>query len=188
RQDARDNDTERYFRAVDEAVLQTYSRPSGMPLLLAALPEHHHLFREITRNPSLMPESIDVNPAAISNDDLRERAWALLLPVYLERLNGFIDQYGAAKSEGRSSADLSDIGKAAAAGRLATVLIEADRVIPGRFDPATGAIEFASLEEPSVDDLLDDLSEHALKTGGEVVIVPAEQMPTDTGIAAIYRF
>ena len=27
------------------------------------------------------------------------------------------------------------------------------------------------------DDLLDDLGEHALKTGGEVVIVPAERMP-----------
>jgi hypothetical protein len=39
-----------------------------------------------------------------------------------------------------------------------------------------------------VDDLLDEVSEHALKTGGEVVIVPAERMPTDTGVAAIYRF
>jgi hypothetical protein len=27
-----------------------------------------------------------------------------------------------------------------------------------------------------------------LKTGGEVVIVPAERMPTQTGIAAIYRY
>jgi hypothetical protein len=39
-----------------------------------------------------------------------------------------------------------------------------------------------------VGDLLDDLGEHTVKTGGEVVIVPAERMPTDTGIAAIYRF
>jgi hypothetical protein len=39
-----------------------------------------------------------------------------------------------------------------------------------------------------VDDLLDDLGERALKAGGEVVIVPAERMPTDTGVAAVYRF
>jgi hypothetical protein len=68
------------------------------------------------------------------------------------------------------------------------LLIDADRVIPGRFDPDTGAIVFAPLHDPRVDDLLDDLGEHALRAGGDVVIVPAERMPTDTGIAAIYRF
>jgi hypothetical protein len=39
-----------------------------------------------------------------------------------------------------------------------------------------------------VDDLLDDLGERALKAGGEVVVVPVERMPTQTCIAAIYRF
>jgi hypothetical protein len=68
------------------------------------------------------------------------------------------------------------------------LLIEADRVISGRFDPVSGALEFAPLDDPGVDDLLDDLGEHALKVGGEVVIVPAERVPSDTGIAAIYRF
>jgi hypothetical protein len=36
--------------------------------------------------------------------------------------------------------------------------------------------------------LLDDLSAVVLQNGGEVIIVPAERMPTDTGLAAIYRF
>ena len=76
----------------------------------------------------------------------------------------------------------------AASGRVATLLIEADRHIPGRLDPATGAIEFDDLADPEVDDLLDDVAEAVLRTGGEVVVVPAERMPTQTGIAAIYRF
>jgi hypothetical protein len=83
---------------------------------------------------------------------------------------------------------LAEIARAAAAGRISTLLIEADCVIPGRFDSGTGAIQFAPLGDPDVGDLLDDIGEHALKTGSEVVIVPAERMPTDTGIAAIYRF
>ena len=77
---------------------------------------------------------------------------------------------------------------AAAAGRVATMLIEADRLIPGRFDRSSGAIEFAPLEEPETGDLLDDVGEHVLRTGGEVVIVPAERMPTETGAAATYRY
>ncbi|TAL80428.1 MAG: hypothetical protein EPN75_07225 [Beijerinckiaceae bacterium] len=188
RQEETDADTERFFRAVDDAVLENYSRPSGMPLLLAALPEYHHLFRKVSRNPSLMAGAIDTYAGALSASELRERAWQLVLPHYLERLNGIIERFGAARANGLGSADLADIARAAAAGRTSTLLIEADRLIPGRFDSGTGAIEFASLDEPGVGDLLDDLGEHALKTGGEVVIVPTESMPTDTGIAAIYRF
>jgi hypothetical protein len=188
RHDLVDKETERFFRAVDEAALEQYSRPPGMPLLLAALPEHHHLFRAVSRNPFLMSEAIDVHPSALSVDELRERAWQLLLPRYIERLSGFIDHFGASRAEDRSGADLAEIARAAAAGRIATLLIEADRVVPGHFDSETGAVEFAPLDDPGVDDLLDDLGEHALRTGGEVVIVPPERMPTDTGLAAIYRF
>src|SRR5690606_42012026 len=37
-----DNDIEQFLRKVDQAVAATYSNPSGLPLILAALPEHHH--------------------------------------------------------------------------------------------------------------------------------------------------
>jgi hypothetical protein len=112
------------------------------------------------------------------------RVCAPLLP---RSPSGLIDQFGALSAEDRSGADLAEIARAAATGRIATLLIEADRVVPGHFGSQTGAIEFAPLDNPGVDDLLDSVGEHALKTGGEVVIVPAERMPTGTGIAAIYR-
>jgi hypothetical protein len=182
------SDTERFFRAVDRAVLEHHSRPTGMPLLLAALPEHHHVFRTVSHNPFLMAEAIDVHPDALSLDALRERAWQLVQPYYLRRLSGLIERFGAAKSNGLGADDLGQIAAATAAGRVATLLIEADRQIPGTFDAAAGSIELDDLDDPEVDDLLDDLGERVLKAGGEVVVVPAERMPTDTGVAAIYRF
>ena len=71
-----------------------------MPLLLAALPEHRHLFRSISRNPFLAAEAIDVYPDDLSIDALRERAWALMLPHYLKRLGGLVERFGAARSVG----------------------------------------------------------------------------------------
>lgn len=188
RRDLTDTETRKFFRAVDAAVAKTFSKPSGLPLVLAALPEHHHMFREVSDNPALMAEAIDVDPASVSADALRTRAWDIVLPKYLERLAGLKEQFGALASTGGSGADLAEVGKAAAAGRIATLLIDAERVIPGRFDPKSGSITFASLEEPDVDDLLDDLGEHALKTGADVVIVPTDSMPSQTGVAAIYRY
>jgi len=73
-------------------------------------------------------------------------------------------------------------------GRVDTLLIEAQREIPGRIIEVTGEIEFDDLEHPELDDVLDDLGLLALKMGGQVVIVPTDRMPTKTGIAAIYRY
>lgn len=188
KQDAEDRDTQEFFRAVDHAVLEHYSKPSGQRLILAALPQHHHLFRAVSKNPFLISEAINVHPDAVPLDSLRERAWELMQPHYLERLAGFVDAFGAARSSGRSADELRVIGKAAVAGRIETMLIEADRLIPGRFDVASGEITIGDMSDPEVDDVLDDLGELVLKKGGEVIIVPAERMPTQTGAAAIYRY
>jgi hypothetical protein len=36
--------------------------------------------------------------------------------------------------------------------------------------------------------VLDDIAELVLKNGGQVVVMPKDRMPTQTGAAAIYRF
>jgi hypothetical protein len=183
-----DIDAERFFRAVDRAVLEHHSKPAGLPLILAALPEHHSLFRQVSQNPFLLKEAIDKHPDALDSDLLRQRAWRMMEPYYLARLAGLVEQFGKAQAQGLGSGDLALIAQAAATGRVATALIEADRHIGGRIDRTTGNIEPDELEHPEVDDLLDDLAELVMQQGGEVVIVPAPRMPVQTGAAAIYRF
>lgn len=188
KQDADDRDTQRFFRAVDAAVTKHCSQPSGQALILAALPQHHHLFRAVSTNPSLMEEGINVHPDALSLDALRERAWQVVQPHYLERLAGFVESFGAAAANGRGTDDLRGIAEAALAGRVETLLIEAGRQFPGRIDATSGKITTADLAHPDVDDVFDDLGEIVLRKRGEVIVVPAERMPTSTGAAAIYRF
>jgi hypothetical protein len=184
-----DSDAERFFRAVDRGVLEHHSRKSGLPLILAALPEHHHIFRQVSANPFLIEQSIDINPDALSSiDELRQRAWQAFEPHYQARLAALAEQYNTARSNGLGDDQLPRIAKAVVAGRVATLLIEADRERPGRLDAATGGIKLADPAHPEVDDVLDDLGALALQMGGNVVILPTEQMPTETGVAAIYRY
>ncbi len=184
-----DIDAKRFFRAVDRAILEHHSQPSGLPLVLAALPEHHHMFHDVSHNPFLIQESIDIHPDALSSiDELRLRAWQLMEPRYLARLAALVEQFGNARSEGLGDDELSHVAKAVVGGRVATLLIEARREIPGRINAETGDVELDSVTHPEVDDVLDDLGTLALKMGGQVVIVPTERMPTKTGIAAIYRY
>jgi len=183
-----DKDAERFFRIIDRKILEHYSQPAGIPLILAALPMHHHMFHEISHNPFLIPESLDTHPDALSSkNELRERAWKIMEPFYLARLATLLETFGQAKSHGLGDDDLAQVAKAIVAGRTATLLIEAGREIPGRIDTATGAIQLDSLVHPEIDDLLDDLSALGVKKGSKVVVIPANRMPTKTGIAAIYR-
>lgn len=183
-----DIDAERFFRVVDRAILEHYSRPSGLTLILAALPEHHALFHQISQNPFLAADGIRINPDALSLDELRVRAWEVAEPQYHARLTVLVEAYAQACSKGLGSDDLSEIAIAAVAGRVGSLLIDGSRQIPGQLNLTTGGVELGSLSNPSVDDLLDDLGELILTKGGQVWIAPTERMPTQTGLAAIYRY
>jgi len=180
-------DAERFFRAVDRAVLEHHSRPSGLPLMLAALPEHHHLFHEVSHNPLLMASGLMIDPQSVTRDDLRQRAWDVAAPQQEAQQTAWSDAYATAAAKGLGSEDLSQVAHAAVAGRVSTLLIEAERQVAGRIDGSTGRIDFADLGNPRVDDVLDDLGALVESMGGEVHVLPAERMPCRTGAAASFR-
>jgi hypothetical protein len=59
--DEADIDTEKFFFALSQKINDNYSSASGLPLILAALPEHQHLFHKVSNNLSLLPNGINVN-------------------------------------------------------------------------------------------------------------------------------
>jgi hypothetical protein len=121
-------------------------------------------------------------------DELREKAWQVFEPQYQLRLAKLADEFALAKSKDLGLDELQEIAEAAVGGRIAKLLIEADREISGRMDAATGKLQLIDLSHPEADDLLDDLGEMVSSKGGQVTVIPAEQMPTKTGAAAICRY
>ncbi|APB33666.1 hypothetical protein GlitD10_1345 [Gloeomargarita lithophora Alchichica-D10] len=177
-----------YFREVDRVVTAAVSQPSELPMLLAALPENVTPFRSGAKNPHLLPETLVGDPFALDTETLRQRSWAVMESYYLARLAQLREHFGTALAREQGTGDLAEAARAAVAGRIGTLLIDSDQVMPGRIDPTTGAIQAADLSDPTIDDQLDDLAEWVLKMGGDVVVVPGERMPTTSGLAAIYRY
>lgn len=188
RKDEIDVDIERFFRVIARGVLETYSRPTGLPLVLCALAEYHAPFRDAMHNPQLLADGIAHHPSAYDVDALRAAAWAVLEPHFVARLAAHVERLGTARAHERGSDDPDAVALAALGGRVELLLVEAERVVPGRIDRETGRIVTGELADPRIDDVLDDLAELTLDMGGEVVVVPAARMPVTSGVAAIYRF
>jgi hypothetical protein len=188
RKDEIDLDTERFFRAVDRSVIERHSRPSGLPLILAALAEHHAVFRSVSRNAQLADEGVAIDPASVTVDELRTLAWQVFEPVHQARVEELGGEFRESVAKDLGGDELPAVAEAAATGRVRTLLLEADRRVPGRLDADTGTIRPGQADDPAVDDLLDDLGELVRSRGGDVWVLPPEQMPTDRGVAAIYRY
>ncbi len=183
------NDTERYFRVIAQEIYEKYSKPTGWPLILTALSEHHSLFQKVSKNPHLLHRGIKFNPGAITIDNLKEKAWEIMEPEYLEKMEQIVDKYELARAGNKGSDDLNEVSVAAVEGRIDTLLIEADRMIAKRItNLETGNTQNKDLKNPRVDDLLDDMSELVTKMGGTIVVLPTSQMPTESGFAAIFRY
>jgi hypothetical protein len=187
RTDEAEKDRERFFQHIDREVLERFSRPSGLPLILVALAENQAEFRRVSNNPFLQPHGVAKHPDSLTLEQLRTDVWQVVEPKYLARLAQLIDHHRAAVARELGASELDDVAQAAAAMRIGLLMVEADRVIPGRFEPATGKVHPGRLDDPEVGDVIDDLAETVLRTGGEVVVVPAARMPTDTGMAATFR-
>lgn len=197
RKDERPLDRERFFRVIDREILERASKVSRLPLVLAALPEHQAHFRALSHNPFLAAAGVALNPGALTPRELREAAWRVIEPHFEEQLRALLDAYGEARGHGRASDRLEEIAAALARSRVSTLLVEADRRVPGSLDPEQGMIVYARSAqggepplEPAVSasDVLDDLADATLRTGGEVIVLEPERMPAKTGAAAVFRY
>lgn len=179
---------ERWFRTVDNGIWKNHSRDSGLPMILCALPENQSAFRAVSKNQNLLEQGVQLDPDHIPLERIREESWKLIEPRLQERTRQAIDHFRAAKAHHAGSDDVWEVAKSAARGRVHLALVEADRRIGGKLDPASGEVLMGDISDPMLGDLLDDTAESVLRTGGEVLVIPHELMPTDTGIAAVYRY
>lgn len=187
KKDEIDNYVKKYFKYIDKLVLENFSNPTQAPLVLAALDENQGMFRKITSNNHILDDGIKVDFETLDIKELRDRSWKIVEKSYLEKTKVLVERFNNLRSKDLSTNDLATAIKEGLNGRIETLLLESDKIIPGKIDPKNGDIKRLE-KNNNTDDLLDDLAEIVFSRKGEVVMLPSEKMPTDTGLAAIYRY
>lgn len=203
KRDDSEADTEIFLAFVDRIVHEQASRPTGLPLFLVAQPRLAATYRGLARDPLLAEDHVAKDPHLLTEGEILAAVGPLFTAARGRRVAREVRAFARARARGLAAGDLADVARAAVAGQVATLLVEADRFEPGRFDRATGAIEFATtpaaaaasdrsrtgdVPAESAADLCGVVAETVLLHGGTIVALARNEMPTESGVAAIYRY
>jgi hypothetical protein len=177
----------RYFQQVDRG-LHEVLREEHSPLIVAAVDYLHPIYREANTYHNLLDEGIQGNPDGLSEEALREQAWAIAQPYFERGRTEAVKRYREAISKGLATDDLKQAVLAAYDGRVSTLFVATGVQQWGQFDPQRREVHLYKERKPGVQDLLDFATASTLTKGGNVYAAEQEQVPGGTAVAALFRY
>jgi hypothetical protein len=179
----------RYFHRVAEG-LHDLLRDEQAPLVLAGVDYLLPIYREANTYPHLVDAGIEGNPEEVRAEELHERAWAIVQPLFLAEQEEAAAQYRQRAGAGNEQASnkLKEVVPAAYHGRVETLFIAVGFQQWGTFDPATNTLQVHEEAEPGDEDLLDFAAIQTLLNSGTVYAVEPQKVPDETLLAAVFRY
>jgi predicted metalloprotease len=175
-----------YARKVDHA-LRGVLTGLELPLILAATEPLASIYRSVCSYPHLVDTTLRGNPDERTDQQLAEEARAVLDDVYARETAAIRDRFALLESQGRASADVATVARAATQGAVDTLLVDIDEKLPGHVDEETGAVAFAEDDAVSYG-VVDEVARRVLLAGGRVLALRRPDVPGGSALAAILRY
>jgi release factor family 3 len=178
-----------FFNLTDKALLKYMDRDA--PVVLAGveylLPRYH----ETTEHPKVLEEGLTGNADGLSAEELRDAAWEIVEPHFLEDRRKAAERYGDLSGTGRASSRYDEILPAAHDGRIDTLFVARGIRLWGAYDLRKREIhleEDQTTQRNHSEDLLDLAAVQTFLNGGTVYAVPQQEIPDGQAMAAIFRY
>jgi hypothetical protein len=178
-----------FFNRADKAMMKYMDR--SCPVVLAGVEYLLPRYKETTEHPKVLEEGLTGNAEGLSAEELRDAAWEIVEPLFLEDRRKAAERYGDNLGTGRSSSSYQEILRAAHEGRIDTLFVARGVRLWGTYDLQARK---ARLEEDqtrqthSSEDLLDLAAVQTFLNSGTVYAVPQQEVPEGHTMAAIFRY
>lgn len=180
---------ERYLNLVDAELREIFGEQQT-PLVLAGVDYLLPIYRRVSEYAHIMPEGITGSPEHWRPEELQEKAWPIVEPHFRQETEKAVAQYQALAATDRATDEIEEVVTAAFFGRVDRLLLYPGTEVWGSFDQETGAVvryEERQNEEEQLP-LLDFAAMQTLQNGGVVYALAQDEMPTDSAIAAVFRY
>ncbi len=177
----------RYFQHVDRG-LHEQLRTEHAPLVLAAVEHYHAIYRQANSYQHLVEEGIKENPQGVPAEELRDKAWSVVRPIFQRSRREHRESYQQLAGSKRASDDVREVVPAAYHGRVAALFVAVGRQRWGTFDPNSNQVFLHPAPAPTSEDLLDFAAIHTVLQGGTVYAVAPKAVPGPSELAAVFRY
>ncbi|MCA1005536.1 hypothetical protein LCL87_07400 [Rhodococcus hoagii] len=176
-----------YARAIDHE-LRSVLTGRDIPLILAAAEPTSSIYRSVNNYHKLLDEGIQGNPEEMTDEQIAQTTRTILDGHYAQQLADTRKQFDELRSKGRAQVEISDVARSATFGRVETLFVDIEGIVPGTVDPDTGTVELAELNGNHEYGVVDEIARRALLTGAKVLAVRSGDVPDEVPAAAILRF
>ena len=180
-----------YFSEVSKGIREYLGGAEG-PVILAAVDFCHPIFHQASKLRNLADDGIEGNVHFWNDKEIYDAAWPIAKRQMEQRIEEALEKWERSFGRGSAEVDPMMVGRRVIESRVHLLLLSEDAELWGQFDRTTGAIEVIddgadADQEAMAVDVFDEMAETVVQLGGDVVVLPADKMPTDTGIGAILR-
>lgn len=177
---------EQFLRELEKEITKIM-RERNDPLVLIGLKDNISVYNKIDDYGRTLEDIIHYNPDELSEVELKNKGWEIIKKHFLKDMYASLDKFSEQGND-KVSNNLSEIAGATVMGRSQTVFISRDEKKWGFYDSENQTVHYNSKPKNGDVELLNWLSITAHKNGGKVYILPKEEMPMRSTVAAAYRF
>jgi hypothetical protein len=180
---------EQYLNLVDTGLKEIF-REQQAPLVLAGADYLLPIYRKVSEYAHIMPEGITGRPEHFRPEELQEKAWPIVEAYFRQAMEKTVVQYQQLAGTTTATDNVEEIIVAAFSGRVNSLLLAVETQMWGTFSPDTGKVIRNSEGQSKPDDiaLLDFAAMKTLQNGGTVYALSQDEMPTDSPVAAVFRY
>ena len=180
---------ESYFNLVDIGLNEIF-RQQQTPLILAGVDYLLPIYRKVSSYANIMKEGITGSPEHLRPEELQEHAWPIVEAYFLQEMEKTVEQYQQLAGTDQVADDIEEIVTAAFNGRVDKLVLSVATRVWGSFTPETGKVFIDPRGQGDQNnlELLDFAAMKTLQNGGTVYALDQEEMPTNSPIAAVFRY
>jgi len=177
---------EAYFRQLEKAITDKLNN-NNHPLILIGLEDNLAFYKSINSYNRTVDQTVDTNPDDMKDHDLKDNGWEKIQNYFLKDMYNSLDQFSE-RTDNKVSNNLSEVIESTVMGKSKNIFLSMGEDRWGHYDEDNHEVHLT--DEPSNEDvdLLNWLAVKGLETGSNVYILPREEMPMKSTVAAEFRF
>lgn len=175
-----------FFKDIEKEITKMV-RELGDPLILVGLVENLRLYSQANSYERMLKDSVNANPDDFSDKAMRDEAWKVVQHHFLSDMYASLEKF-TEQNDQKVSNNLGEIIEATVMGKSGTIFISQGESKWGFYDDENHTVHYSNQPNGESVELLNWLSIRGLKTGSNVYILPKEEMPIRSTVAAEFRF